>query len=211
LFNIGNLAAARALGAVGHKVRSIHAAIPGGVAGAGTPLITSAIRLTPWTCLNGWIHPTRLRGFPLCIPARSTHNRGMNAPPAPDLHHTLKQVLAEHGGVRLAILFGSRATGRARAHSDLDLAVQMSAPLDAADKVALIERIAQATGMPVDLIDLKRVGEPLLGQILKHSIRLIGSDTDYAALISRHLFDAADFLPYRNRILAERRQAWIGR
>lgn len=62
----------------------------------------------------------------------------------PDLQLTLRQALAEHGGVRLAILFGSQATG-------------------------------------------------------------------HAALLSRHLFDAADFLPYRNRILAERRQAWIGR
>ena len=78
-------------------------------------------------------------------------------------------------------------------------------------KIALIEKLAQASGLPIDLIDLKNVGVPLQGQILKHGIRLLGSDTDYAALLSRHLLDAADFLPYRNRILAERRQAWIGR
>ena len=30
-------------------------------------------------------------------------------------------------------------------------------------------------------------------------------------LSKRHLFDQADYLPYRNRILAERRQAWIGK
>ena len=135
----------------------------------------------------------------------------METPAPSDLRHRLRQILSEHGGVRLAILFGSQATGRAAPHSDLDLAVQMTAPLTAEEKIALIERIAEATGMPVDLIDLKRVGEPLLGQILKHGVRLIGSDTDYAALLSRHLFDAADFLPYRNRILAERRRAWIGR
>jgi len=128
-----------------------------------------------------------------------------------ELQHHLRQILNAHGGVRLAILFGSRATGRATPHSDLDLAVQVAAPLTAEEKIALIDQIAETTGMPVDLIDLKRVGEPLLGQILKHGIRLVGSDTDYAALISRHLFDAADFLPYRNRILAERRQAWIGK
>jgi len=128
-----------------------------------------------------------------------------------DLPNLLRQTLSEHGGVRLAILFGSQATGRATPHSDLDLAVQMTAPLTAADKVALIEKLAQAIGLPVDLIDLKRVGEPLLGQILKHGVRLLGCDAEYAALVSRHLFDAADFLPYRNRILDERRQAWIGR
>lgn len=31
-----------------------------------------------------------------------------------------------------------------------------------------------------------------------------------ASLLRQHLFDAADFLPYRDRILEERRRAWIG-
>lgn len=135
----------------------------------------------------------------------------METPAPSELPHRLRQILSAHGGVRLAILFGSQTTGRATPRSDLDLAVQMAAPLTAEEKLALIEKLAEATGMPVDLIDLKRVGEPLLGQILKHGVRLMGADTDYAALMSRHLFDAADFLPYRNRILAERRRAWIGR
>lgn len=135
----------------------------------------------------------------------------MDTPSLHELTRILKGLLAEHGGIRLAILFGSRASGRATASSDLDLAVRTTAPLEAAEKIALIEKLAEATGMPVDLIDLKRVGEPLLGQILKHGVRLMGSDTDYAALLSRHLLDAADFLPYRNRILAERRRVWIGR
>jgi predicted nucleotidyltransferase len=128
-----------------------------------------------------------------------------------DLHNTLREILTEHGGVLVAILFGSQATGRATPHSDLDLAVQTSVPLAAADKIALIENLAQSTGLPIDLIDLKNAGEPLLGQIFKHGVRLLGSDEDYAALLTRHLFDAADFLPYRRRILAERRQAWIGK
>ena len=47
----------------------------------------------------------------------------------PELANTLREALKDYGGVRLAILFGSRATGRATAHSDLDLAVQTSACL----------------------------------------------------------------------------------
>ena len=129
----------------------------------------------------------------------------------PDLQSLLRRTLVEHGNARLAILFGSRATGRAKTHSDLDVAVKMSAPLSAEHKIELIEKLAQATGLPIDLIDLNIAGEPLLGQVLKHSIRLLGSDTDYAALLNRHLLDATDFLPYRQRILAERRQAWIGK
>lgn len=128
-----------------------------------------------------------------------------------DLQNTLRKILTEHGDVRLAILFGSQATGRASTHSDLDIALLMTAPLTAADKIALIEKLALATGQPIDLIDISHAGIPLLSQILKHGVRFLGSDNDYAALLTRHLIDAADFLPYRNRILAERRQAWIGR
>ena len=62
----------------------------------------------------------------------------------------------------------------------------------------------------VDLIDLSVVGEPLLGQIVRHGRRVLGSDTIYGELISKHLFEQADFMPYQARILAERRMAWIG-
>ncbi len=128
-----------------------------------------------------------------------------------DLNNRIQQVLVQHGGIRMAILFGSLAKGRATPQSDLDLAIQMDAPLTAQAKMALIGELSQAIGRPVDLIDLRVAGEPLLGQILKHGARLLGSDSDYAELLKRHLFEEADFMPYRRRILAERRQAWIGK
>ena len=128
-----------------------------------------------------------------------------------DLNNRIQQVLAQHGGIRMAILFGSLAKAQAAPQSDLDLAIQMDAPLTAEAKMALIGELSQAIGRPVDLIDLRVAGEPLLGQILKHGARLLGNDSDYAELLKRHLFEEADFMPYRRRILAERRQAWIGK
>ena len=127
-----------------------------------------------------------------------------------NLNNHIQQILTQHGGIRLAILFGSLAKGRATPESDLDLAVLMDAPLSAETKMVLIDDLSQAIGRPVDLIDLRVAGEPILGQILKHGIRLLGSDTDYAELIKRHLFEEADFMPYRRRILEERRKVWIG-
>jgi predicted nucleotidyltransferase len=127
-----------------------------------------------------------------------------------ELNHRIRQVLHRHGSIRLAILFGSLASGRATAASDLDLAVLTDAPLSAETKMALIGDLSLAIGRPVDLIDLKTTGEPLLGQILKHGVLLFGTESDYAELIKRHLFEDADFMPYRRRILAERRRAWIG-
>ena len=127
-----------------------------------------------------------------------------------NLNSRIRQVLDRHGDIHLAILFGSLANAQATPRSDLDLAVLMEAPLSADTKMTLIGDLSQAIGRPVDLVDLRRAGEPLLGQILKHGVRLFGSDMDYAGLIKRHLFEEADFMPYRRRILAERRRAWIG-
>lgn len=123
----------------------------------------------------------------------------------------LQATLARHPGLELAIVFGSVAGGTQDAQSDVDLAVQAACPLDASMKMALVAELAEATGRAVDLIDLRSAGEPLLGQILVHGRRLLGSDEAYARLLSRQLIDAADFLPCAQRILDERRQAWVGR
>ena len=122
----------------------------------------------------------------------------------------IRAILERHGNIRLAILFGSLASGRATPQSDADVAIQADNPVDAGFKMALIDELAVAAGRPVDLVDLRTAGEPLLGEILKHGMRLFGSDTDYAELIKRHVFEDADFMPYRRRILAERRRAWTG-
>ena len=129
----------------------------------------------------------------------------------PRIDDQLRDVLARFPAVVLAVLFGSVALGRQRPDSDLDIAVAARQALTAAEKMALIEALAERTGRPVDLIDLKVVTEPLLGQIVRHGRRLLGSDGAYGQLISRHLFEQADFMPYRSRVLAERRAAWTGK
>jgi len=123
----------------------------------------------------------------------------------------LSQVLERHQAIRLALLFGSLAKGTARFDSDLDLAVGADHPLDVDDTIELISDLAKATGRPVDLIDLSMVGEPLLGQIIAGGRRIVGSDTLYAELVLKHLYNQEDFVPYQRRILKERRDAWIGR
>jgi predicted nucleotidyltransferase len=128
-----------------------------------------------------------------------------------DSNEAIIAALGTQPSIELAILFGSHATGRARDDSDVDVAVDAGHPLDAEEKVALISELATRTGRPVDLVDLHTVGEPLLGEILRDGRRLLGSDTRYAEWICRHLHDAADFLPYVERMLAERRAAWLGK
>jgi predicted nucleotidyltransferase len=123
----------------------------------------------------------------------------------------LRAVLERYPQICLAVLFGSVASGRQRPGRDLDLAVAAERPLTVSEKMALIGDLAEQTGRPVDLIDLDTIAEPLLGQVVRHGRKLLGSDTRYGELIRRHVFEQEDFMPYRARILAERRLAWIGK
>ncbi len=152
------------------------------------------------------ILPARLETF---RPA-STNSMNMSHPDQV-IDTTLRSILAGHPEIGLAILFGSLATGQARPDSDLDLAVDAGRPITADEKMKLIEDLALEFGRPVDLIDLSTVGEPLRGQVVTRGRRLLGDDIRYAELIRKHLFEQADFMPYRSRILADRRRRWIGK
>lgn len=121
----------------------------------------------------------------------------------------IAQLLNMLANIRQAYVFGSLAKGTARSDSDLDIAIMATSTLDTETRIHLIEQLAQLTGRPIDLIDLRNTGEPLLGEILRHGVLLKGSDSEHAALITRHIFDSEDFLPYAERILKERRQQWI--
>ena len=74
---------------------------------------------------------------------------------------TLQNALAAQAGLAFAVLVGSRATGRAHAHSDWDIAIQWSKTLTAADRLLATEelrqRLCHALDVPeerIDLIDL---------------------------------------------------------
>ncbi len=123
----------------------------------------------------------------------------------------LRDVFSAFPSIKLVILFGSVASGKAHAQSDLDVAVVGARPLGADDKIHIIEALALKTGRPVDLVDLHDSPEPITGQVLKHGRRIFGANTAYAELLSRHLVEQADFVPLQERILSERRIAWIGK
>jgi len=125
------------------------------------------------------------------------------------LRAQLQNALSGIPGLKLAFLFGSRAHGEPRPDSDIDLGVLADKPLSTAQRIDLIERVAQVTGLPVDLVDLHGEPEPILGEVLR-GVRLLGSSEEFAQLLYRHVVSVADFLPLRERILRERRNAWIG-
>jgi predicted nucleotidyltransferase len=126
-----------------------------------------------------------------------------------DLHRTILQALAPFDEIEQVVLFGSLARGRARPDSDLDLAVEALRPLTSDEKIAMIEALALACSRPVDLVDLKTAGQPLLTQVVISGVRLKGSDTAWARLVYRNIIDNEDFVPLQQRILKARQAAWI--
>lgn len=139
-------------------------------------------------------------------------NTGRTSDETTAVHSAITEVLARYPSIVIAILFGSLAAGHAHRESDLDLAIESVAPITPETRIQLIDDLAVALGRPVDLIDLANTHNPLLQQILVHGQRLICHDrTRYAELIRRMVYEEADVMPYYRRILAERREAWIGR
>jgi predicted nucleotidyltransferase len=130
--------------------------------------------------------------------------------PAP-LHNALIDACHAAGEPRLAFVFGSVARGTARADSDLDVAIDLGRPVTAEDKLRLIDALAVASGRPVDLVDLRRAGVPLVGEILASGVRLVGDIAAHGALTSRHLTDVADFMPAYRRVIDRRLAALTAR
>jgi predicted nucleotidyltransferase len=124
------------------------------------------------------------------------------------LAEQLTEFLSHYPQIELAILFGSQASGNASAESDIDLALLADQPISADLKLDLTEQMGVRFGRPADIVDLHFAAEPVLGQVLQGT-RLLGTDEKYARLLTIHLINAADFLPLQQRILAERRRAWI--
>ena len=120
----------------------------------------------------------------------------------------LARLLFRYPEFKLAILFGSQAAGDAGVDSDIDLALLADAPISSGRKLELIEKIGLELGRPADIVDLFEAPEPILGQVLKGR-RLLGDNPTYARLLTKHLINVADFVPLQQRILAERRAAWI--
>jgi uncharacterized protein len=121
----------------------------------------------------------------------------------------IKKVLEHHPQISLAILFGSHATGRATVTSDLDLAVAAERPLLAEEKISLIDALALHFGCPIDIIDLTAVSGPILQQALcKGRILLNKRPSLYAQLMLKLWYNQADFMPYYNRTLRKRVEAF---
>jgi predicted nucleotidyltransferase len=90
---------------------------------------------------------------------------------------SLRKALRERRDVRLALLFGSRARGRARPDSDADVGV-LGKDLNL---LSLTSDLSEAAGIEVDVVSLADPGYPLLNALLRDSIVLHEGERGAAA------------------------------
>jgi len=84
--------------------------------------------------------------------------------------------------VKLVIRFGSTVTGRARADSDVDLAVLASRELSLADRERCVVDLARRHGIPedkIDLVDLRTAPPLLQHEVAEHGVLLEGDPDDF--------------------------------
>lgn len=94
-------------------------------------------------------------------------------------HHiadSLREALSPFPYLDLAVVFGSMAVGAESPNSDLDIAVQARQPLSSDQKMVLMEALALVVNRPVDLIDLRMAGQPLLHEIVSKGQQILATN-----------------------------------
>lgn len=78
----------------------------------------------------------------------------------------VKKIRQRIAGVLAVYAFGSRITGTAQAHSDLDLAVLVAGYADPVHLFELAGELEEIAGCPVDLLDLRAASTVMQSQVL---------------------------------------------
>lgn len=102
----------------------------------------------------------------------------------------LAQRLERDPNVQFALVFGSLAQGRARAGSDLDLAVSFDRPPVGLGYLDLLSELSDLAGREVDLVVLNRASAVLRHQVLRHRLPFLIKDRRaYTAFRERAMVD----------------------
>ena len=140
----------------------------------------------------------------------SVSHRPVDTVKPADIRRCVSSLLAELPEIRIAFLFGSCASGRATASSDIDLAVAADHRLTLDERLELAARVARATRRDADVIDLRAVNGVILQQALCRGVPILVRDKQlFAALMKRMFYNQADYMPYYRRLLAARRKRFL--
>lgn len=121
-----------------------------------------------------------------------------------------QKILCEEPDLKLAIIYGSAATGKMRADSDVDIALLFDRPLNTEKKMEIIARLERELKREVDLVDLFSLNGTILQQILTRGRLLVpGMPGVLTRLVQRMIYNQTDMMPYVTRTLLERQQRFV--
>jgi len=127
-------------------------------------------------------------------------------PDKAEIINTLKNIT----GLELAILFGSFASGKVHAGSDIDLAIALEKPIESQRLAGLAGQLSLELKREIDLHDL-HTSEGLIFKKIMTTGKLIINNNPamYDTLFLKCMHYISDFLPYQMRIFDTRRMQWI--
>jgi len=111
--------------------------------------------------------------------------------------------------ITLVVMFGSRATGKARAQSDTDIAVLADHPLTITEKGQVAEEAGRMLGVSEDTIDIADIwrAPPLLQHEIAQNGKLLHGDAfdfiRFRVLAWKRYLDTAKFRRAREQALAK--------
>jgi predicted nucleotidyltransferase len=118
-----------------------------------------------------------------------------------DLAAALRSHLDAETAVTLALLFGSRAHGKERAGSDLDLGLASAPEAGRAERNRVLDRIERAVRLTIDMIDLDEAPPLLRMEIARTGVIVAARSPDaWASFRARAMLDWGDFAPYARRM-----------
>jgi len=129
-----------------------------------------------------------------------------------DLKDNLINWAEKRGDIDLMIIFGSRAKGRERPHSDLDLGVWRSSKWSVDFHRECVEQITNFLTVPIDLIDLSKIDGPLLQEILCNGNKIFQQQDHLLGVLYVRLMDwRTDFMPAWENMLDQRRKRFLAK
>lgn len=127
-----------------------------------------------------------------------------------DICDRVVEILNTEPELKVAIIYGSAASGTMRTDSDVDLAVLFDRPMGVEWKINLKARLERELGRNVDLVDLTALNGTILKQVLCKGRVLIKNDTSaHFELLQRMIYNQTDMMPYVRRTLLERQRRFV--
>ena len=114
------------------------------------------------------------RALSLAVAASGTVGHTLDVPIADATHDRLRAALAGGPPLRLAVLFGSQATERAREGSDFDIGIIPVDPeLSLHEELALASALSAAVGAEVDVVRLDDDAPQLGAEVARGGVCLV--------------------------------------